>query len=254
MRSFKADMQLTYFGANGWLIELGGVRVLLDPWLTGPLQFGSATWFFEGHLPHDWPVPENLDLLLLSQGLPDHAHPPSLALLPKNLPVLGSCSAIKLASSLGFTNCKALKPRDHHQHGCLQIETTAGAAVPQLENGYLLRAGTESLYVEPHGFLDPQIAVQPLTAVITPVLDLGLPLAGAFVKGQSVLPQLLERFQPSWLLASTAGGGINYKGVLERLLWSSGDQSKLEAQLALRHPPTTFIDPDPGHCYELNPA
>ena len=86
------------------------------------------------------------------------------------------------------------------------------------------------------------------------MLDLGLPLAGAFVKGQTVLPQLLERFQPSWLLASTAGGGINYKGILERLLWSSGDQSKLEAQLALRHPPTTFIDPDPGHCYELNPA
>ena len=100
MRSFKADMHLTYYGANGWLLELGGVRVLLDPWLTGPLQFGSATWFFEGRLPHDWPVPENLHLLLLSQGLPDHAHPPSLALLPKNLPVL-HCLSWKMVICCG---------------------------------------------------------------------------------------------------------------------------------------------------------
>ena len=59
-------MQLTYFGANGWLIELAGLRVLLDPWLVGPLQFGGAGWFFEGTLPHDWPVPADLDLLLLT--------------------------------------------------------------------------------------------------------------------------------------------------------------------------------------------
>ena len=247
-------MNLTYYGANGWLLELGGVRVLLDPWLSGPLQFGSASWFFEGELPHPWPVPANLDLLLLSQGLPDHTHPPSLALLPKNLPVVGSTTAIKLASALGFSNCTTLKPQQQYQQKSLQIEATAGAAVPQVENGYLIRAGTESLYVEPHGFLDPQIMAQPLTAVITPVVDLGLPLAGAFVKGLTVVPLLLERFQPNWLLASTAGGGITYKGLLERFLWSRGDLQQLEAQLARRHPPTTFIDPDPGHCYELNPA
>ena len=31
------------------------------------------------------------------------------------------------------------------------------------------------------------------------------------------------------------------------------DAADLEAQLARRHPPTRFVDPDPGHCYELSP-
>jgi L-ascorbate metabolism protein UlaG (beta-lactamase superfamily) len=39
-------MQLTYFGANGWLLELAGQRLLLDPWLVGPLRFGGAGWLF----------------------------------------------------------------------------------------------------------------------------------------------------------------------------------------------------------------
>ena len=80
-------MQLTYYGANGWLLELAGLRVLLDPWLVGSLRFAGAGWLFEGSLPQDWPVPEQLDLLLLSQGLPDHAHPETLQLLPKSLPL-----------------------------------------------------------------------------------------------------------------------------------------------------------------------
>ena len=77
-------MHATYFGANGWLLELGGLRVLVDPWLTGPLQFPPGPWFFQGELPTSRPVPPDLDLLLLSQGLDDHCHPPTLALLPKH--------------------------------------------------------------------------------------------------------------------------------------------------------------------------
>ena len=85
-------MYATYFGANGWLLELGGLRVLVDPWLTGPLRFPPGAWFFEGQLPATQPVPEQLDLLLLTQGLDDHAHPETLQLLPRSLPVVGSVS------------------------------------------------------------------------------------------------------------------------------------------------------------------
>ena len=247
-------MQLTYFGANGWLIELAGLRVLLDPWLVGPLQFGGAAWFFEGTLPHDWPVPADLDLLLLTQGLPDHAHPPSLELLPKSLPVVGSAAAVAQVQRLGFETCQVLRPSQCHRHGALELQATAGAPVPLVENGYLLRGGGESLYVEPHGFLDPALTPEPLTAVITPVLDLALPLAGAFVKGQAVVPQLLERFTPRYLLASTAGGDVRYSGLLQRFLQARGSQAEVEAQLSGRHPSTRFIDPDPGHCYQLSAA
>ena len=62
-------LEATYYGANGWLLSFDGLRVLVDPWLTGPLQFPPGPWFFQGHLPHPWAVPARLDLLLLSQGL-----------------------------------------------------------------------------------------------------------------------------------------------------------------------------------------
>lgn len=245
-------MQLTYYGANGWLLELAGLRVLLDPWLVGPLRFGGASWFFEGTLPQDWPVPASLDLLLLTQGLPDHAHPETLKLLPKDLPVVGSKAAVQQCQRLGFADCRSLTPGERMDWRGFEIQATAGAPVPNLENGYLLRGGGESLYLEPHGYLDADLPAEPLTAVITPVLDLALPVAGAFVKGQSVVPQLLERFQPKYLLASTAGGNVRYSGLLERLLQAHGSSADVEAQLSGRHPSTHFIDPDPGHCYQLS--
>ena len=36
-------MHLTWLDSNSWLIEMGGQRILLDPWLSGPLVFGNLT-------------------------------------------------------------------------------------------------------------------------------------------------------------------------------------------------------------------
>jgi len=72
----------TYFGANGWLLEFDDLRVLVDPWLRGSLSFPPGAWMLKGELPEQRPAPEHLDLLLLTQGLADHAHPESLDLLP----------------------------------------------------------------------------------------------------------------------------------------------------------------------------
>jgi L-ascorbate metabolism protein UlaG (beta-lactamase superfamily) len=161
-------MYATYFGANGWLLELGGLRVLVDPWLTGALRFPPGAWFFEGQLPASQPVPEDLDLLLLTQGLDDHAHPETLQLLPRSLPVVGSLSAAAKVRSLGFETVTALRPGEDCRHGDLQITATAGAPVPQVENGYLLEHPAGSLYLEPHGYLSPDLLARPLDAVITP--------------------------------------------------------------------------------------
>ena len=74
-------------------------------------------------------------------------------------------------------------------------------------------------------------AAQPLDAVITPVVDLGLPLAGAFVRGTQVLPQLMARFQPHTVLASTAGGDVCFTGLLTKALWQQGSPSEAAADL-----------------------
>jgi Beta-lactamase superfamily domain len=244
-------MHATYLGANGWLLEIGDLRVLVDPWLSGSLVFAPGPWFFQGELSQPQPVPQQLDLLLLSQGLPDHTHPPSLALLPKELPVLGSATAAARARQLGFQTVRALAPGERWQQGELCIRATAGAPVPQVENGYLLEHPAGKLYLEPHGYLPADLPAQRLNAVISPVVDLGLPLAGAFVRGRQVLPQLLQRFQPRTVLASSAGDDVRYTGLLSRILWQQGSPVEAEAQAEAADPPCRLINPSPGQRYAL---
>jgi hypothetical protein len=112
-----------------------------------------------------------------------------------------------------------------------------------VENGYLLEHASGSLYLEPHGFLDPALPSQSLDAVITPMVDLGLPGLGAFVKGCSVMPQLVERFQPSTVLASTSGGDVRFSGALNGLLQMQGSVASTGATLP---DSSHWIDPTPG--------
>ena len=251
-----ARLEVTYFGANGWLLEFAAadatacLRLLLDPWLVGPLVFPPGPWLLRGEMPQSWPVPERLDLLLLTQGLPDHAHPASLALLPRQLPVVASRAAARLCRDLGFTDVTTLVPGQRHLRGALAITATAGAPVPEPQNGYLLEHPAAAIYLEPHGFLPPASQLPPrrLDAVITPVVDLGLPLLGPLVRGRQVLPALIERFQPRTVLASSAGGDVQFKGLLSSLLRQQGTAAAAAQALAAAglEEACQLIDPQPG--------
>lgn len=251
MTATAAPLVVTYLGANGWLLDFDGLRLLVDPWLSGPLRFGAGDWLLKGELASPQPVPERLDLLLLSQGLPDHCHPPSLALLPPELPVVASPAAARRAKALGFISVVALRPGERHTHGELAITATAGAAVPQIENGWLLDHPAGSLYLEPHGFPSPDLPSRPLTAVITPVIDVGLPVAGAFVRGRSALPELLRRFAPAAVLASTTGGDVCFGGLMASWLRVEGSPEDAAAVVAAHSSHCRFIDPEPGKPYSL---
>ena len=120
----------TYFGANGWLLEFNALRVLVDPWLRGSLSFLPGDWLLKGELPQDRNVPEGVDLLLLTQGLADHAHPATLEQLPRDLPVIGSQAAIDVVRKMGFDRAIALRPGERCVHQDLGIRATAGARCP----------------------------------------------------------------------------------------------------------------------------
>ena len=240
----------TYLGANGWLLEFDQLRVLVDPWLTGRLSFPPGDWLLKGELPHDRTVPEDLDLLLLTQGLADHAHPATLEQLPRDLPVVGSAAAIRVVKGMGFQTRTALQPGQRTEHQGLAIRATAGAPVPQVENGYLLEHTAGSLYLEPHGFLDAAVEPQRLDAVITPMVDLGLPALGAFVKGRSVAAELVQRFQPATMLASTSGGDVRFSGALSGILQMDGSVEQTGRDLPTS---TRWLDPSPGERLVLKP-
>lgn len=95
--------------------EDSGVKFLVDPWLVDTLSFADQKWLLEGSKANPANIDEVLDgvsFIVLSQYLDDHAHKPTLKILPKDLTVIAQPEAAKLAKELGFKN---VIPIDHGQ-------------------------------------------------------------------------------------------------------------------------------------------
>ena len=220
-------IKATYYGANGWLLEFDNIKILIDPWLNGNLTFPPGDWLIKGQLAKEIKAPNDIDLLLLTQGQPDHTHPPTLDKINKSIPVIASEAASKIVSKIGFIKVSTLKPGETFKSKNLIIKATSGASVPNLENGYIIDSDLDSVYIEPHGFIDTKIKPRDIDLVITPVIDFGLPLAGKFIKGKTVLPELLKLFKPSTVLASTTGGDITFTGIINKFIKIEGSNEDL---------------------------
>ncbi|MFM6277371.1 MAG: MBL fold metallo-hydrolase, partial [Dolichospermum sp.] len=135
-------MNLTWLDSNSWLIEINQQRILIDPWLIGTLTFNNLDWLFKGSRHQDRSIPDNINLILLSQGLEDHAHPPTLKQLDKNIPVVASPNAAKVVEKLGYQQIISLEHGESfilNQH--IEIKAVPGSPIGPtlLENGYLLK-------------------------------------------------------------------------------------------------------------------
>ncbi len=211
--------EATYLGSNGWIIKFDKTNLIIDPWLTGDLVFPPGEWFFKGSLNNEILIDDEINTILLTQGLPDHCHVPSLKKFKKDINIICPNSAKEILESLGFTSINVLKPSENIKQSGLRIEATAGAPVPQIENGYIVKDEEgKGFYIEPHGYLDETVKSQELDAVITPIINLELPLVGSFVKGADVLPKLINTFNPKYILSSTAGGEAKYSGILNKFI------------------------------------
>ena len=235
-------IKATYYGANGWLIELDETRILIDPWLNGDLTFPPGDWLIKGELSKEIEVPRDIDFLLLTQGQPDHAHTPTLEKINKDIPVICSEAAALVVSQLGYTKITKLKPGENFINKNLKIEATSGASVPNIENGYIIENNFDSIYIEPHGYLDKRIKPRPIDLVITPVIDFALPVAGKFIKGKTILPKLLKLFNPSTVLASTTGGDITFTGIINNIIKVDGSVDDISL---FKNISTNFINPIP---------
>ena len=224
--------EATYLGSNGWLIKFEKTNIIIDPWLTGDLVFPPGEWFFKGTLDNDILIEENINMVLLTQGLPDHCHIPSLKKFKKDIYIICSNSAKGILEKSGFTSIKVLKPSEKIYQQGLEIEATAGAPVPQIENGYIVKDDEgRGFYLEPHGYLDETLKSQEIDAVITPTINLELPLVGSFVKGADVLPKLINTFNPKYILSSTAGGEAKYSGLLNKFISVQEYNKEVECNL-----------------------
>lgn len=250
-------MYLTYFGANSWLIELGKQRILIDPWLVGSLIFGNLPWLFKGTQTQPLAsLPDKIDLILLSQGLEDHAHRPTLEKLDKTIPVVGSPSAASVVRELGYSQVTSLTPgQTFTLANQIEIRALPGAPIGlNTENAYLvkqLEVGT-TLYYEPHGFPAAEVKdYAPVDVVISPVVNLELPLAGPIIKGSKTALQLAQWLQPQYFLPTAAGGDVEYEGLIISWLHTVGSVDELRSQLAQHNLSTQIIEPKPREPLEL---
>lgn len=251
-------MNLTYLDSNSWLIEIDGQRILLDPWLVGDLTFSNTEWLFRGKKNNPQPIPENIDLILLSQGLEDHAHPPTLKELDKEIPVVASPNAAKVVKELGY---KEITTLDHAESfelgGKVVIRAVPGSPIgPTLtENGYIIKGleSDKSIYYEPHGYHDDSLKeAAPIDVIITPIINLKLPLLGAVIKGQKTALQVCKWLNPQVILSTAAGGDIDFQGLLISILKADGTVEEFSELLRQSNLSTKAVDPQSGETIELS--
>ncbi|MBU7583491.1 MAG: MBL fold metallo-hydrolase [Nostoc sp. TH1S01] len=250
-------MYLTWLDNNSWLIEIGGQRILVDPWLVGELSFG-LDWLFKGSLKQERLISEQIDLILLSQGLPDHAHLPTLKQLDHKIPVVASPNATKVVQELGYTSFTCLEHGETFTFkNQIEIRALPGSPIgPTLiENSYLLKefATNFTLYYEPHGYHSPQLKqFAPVDVLITPTVDLALPLVGAIIRGTNSALEVAKWLQPQFILPTAAKADTTYEGLMASLLKAVGTAEDLRTSFQKNHLTTQVLEPQPGDRLELN--
>ena len=250
-------MYLTWLDSNSWLIEIGGKRILLDPWLVGPLVFGNINWLFKGNHPQERPIPDRIDLILLSQGLEDHTHPPTLKQLDRSIPVVASPNAAKVVRELGYHQVTTLPHGESFNlDNQVTIQALPGSPIgPFLtENAYFLKElpSKLTLYYEPHGYHAPVLKeMTPVDVVITPVIDMKIPVLGPIIQGKSSALELAEAVKPQVMLPTAAGGDVTFEGVLMAIIQTMGSAAALRTQLSAKNLPTQLLEPKPGDRIEL---
>lgn len=254
-------MKLTRIDLNSWLFHLGGYTILVDPWLVDPLVFYGQPWLFTAY--HNTPIaytPETLppiDLILLSQGVDDHCHKPTLERLDRSIPVVASPTAAKVVQQLGYQQVTAIAHWEEFALGeTVKITAIPGAELQpgQIENGYLLRDATtnESLYYEPHLFPTkaPVERFGPVDVAIAPVIGQAIPLLGQVIMGPLQAMHLVETLKPRVFVPTTLGD-VRVEGILPKVLQTVGSVEEFRDRLLASGLPTQLRVPAPGETLEL---
>jgi L-ascorbate metabolism protein UlaG (beta-lactamase superfamily) len=254
-------MRLTRIDLNSWLFHLAGRTILVDPWLVDPLVFYGQPWLFTAS--HNTPLavtPETLppiDLILISQGVDDHCHKPTLERLDRAIPVVASPAAARTVRQLGYQHVTTIAHWETFTLGdTLKITAIPGAELQpgQVENGYLLSDCTtdETLYYEPHLFplKTPIEQLGRVDVAIAPVVGQVFPLLGQVIMGPLEAMHLVETLKPHFFVP-TAFGDIRTDGILPKLIQTVGSVEEFRDRLLASGLPTQLRVPAAGETLEL---
>lgn len=254
-------MKLTWIDLNSWLFEIGNQTILVDPWLVDPLIFYGQPWLFTAY--HKNPpcfTPNNLpqiDAILISQGVDDHCHLPTLDQLDRQIQVIASLPAFPRLKNLGY---EKIIPLSHGEEYCLnhqvKIMAISGANLQpgQEENGYFLQDLTQNkgIYYEPHWGNPEKIRslISTIDVMITPMIAQIFPFLGKVIMGPSETLNLIQSFHPQYFLPTTLGE-IDARGILPKLVRSQGSIEEFRELLVKENLLTQFLPLQPGEGVKL---
>lgn len=256
-------MKLTRIDLNSWLLQLANQTILIDPWLIDPLVFYGQPWLFTAYHTHP-PIftPTTLpplDLILISQGLDDHCHQPTLAQLDRHIPVIASPTAVKTLKTLGYSDITSLSNwQEIKVKEILQITAIPGAELQpgQLENGYLLKdlSTQQTLYYEPHQspLAKLQQNLSEIDIILAPVIGQIFPILGQVIMGPAQALTLAQTLKPRYFVP-TASGDLQMTGLLPKLIRTIGSLDQFHQLLTTAQLPTQLLTPAPGQTLELPP-
>lgn len=87
--------------------------------------------------------------------------------------------------------------------------------------------------------------------VITPIINLNLPLVGPIIKGNESALQVAQWLKPQVMLPTAAGGDIDFQGLLISLLKAEGSVEETQLQLTKNNLATKVIEAQPGERFEV---
>lgn len=124
-------MRVIFVGHACHLVEIDGLRVLTDPWLSDPA--------FGGRVTHEPPLPASLedlgriDVVALTHGHLDHFHAPTLARMDRSVPVVHPpVTFTELDANLrrlGFTNLHPRRDWEPFRIGTVEVVPTPSLGV-----------------------------------------------------------------------------------------------------------------------------
>lgn len=254
-------IKLTYLEGNGWLWDVNGINMLVDPILVGNLDFGIP-WLYDASKKvlknfrlEDLPA---LDCLLITQSLDDHCHLNTLKPLSQLVPELRVISTPNAESKLSplFRNVTYLEPSQ-----IIEVEGKNGAKViimatagPVLgppwqrpENGYIItcKQSQLTLYYEPHCVYNRSLLEKyKADVVITPVIKQLLP-GFTLVSGQEDAVNLAKLLQAKYVVPMK-NGDLDSKGLLSSVINDEGTIESFKELLKREIPKASVLEPKPG--------
>jgi hypothetical protein len=170
-------MQLTRLNADtSWLLEAGGLRLVIDPWLVG-VEIDGFRWFNCQSLGQPaLPVSSlgRFDAVIVSQPFSDHCHEETLALLDASVPIYAvSAAAVRIRKHFGTSRIVSVIPAFPAPPlvlGGLRLQALPPRSAVDPTHGSLwVQSDEGSLLYAPHGCWPPAVARAALAGTVRPL-------------------------------------------------------------------------------------